>query len=154
MRLHHVSTPDHPSNQHRQRQRLRIYAVQLPELRTQGEWRSCGLVCGRHIAYTAVMIKHIVFWNLKDEALGCSREENREKLKTMLKALPGAIPQIRDFEVGLNFNPAETAYEVALNSSFASREDLAVYQAHPAHQEVVEFVKAIVSDRAVVDYEV
>lgn len=96
------------------------------------------------------MIKHIVFWNLKAE----NHDANLAKLKSDLEALPAKIPEIRDFEVGLNFNPADAAFEVALYSTFDSREAMQAYQQHPDHQELLSFVKGIVSDRAVVDYEI
>jgi hypothetical protein len=43
---------------------------------------------------------------------------------------------------------------MALCTAFESWEDLQRYQEHPRHRKVVEFVRGVVSDRAVVDYEV
>lgn len=99
------------------------------------------------------MIKHIVIWKLKDEALGATREENARQLKTRLEALRGRIPQIRALEVGLNVKPSDAAGDAVLYSEFDHLEDLAAYAEHPAHQEVLGFVRSIVSARTVVDYE-
>lgn len=98
------------------------------------------------------MIKHIVFWNLKSTALGADKCTNRQRLKDRLEALPSVITEIRELEVGFNINTADTAWDVALYSTFDRMEDLQTYQDHPAHQDVVAFVREIVSARAVVDY--
>jgi hypothetical protein len=41
-----------------------------------------------------------------------------------------------------------------LNPEFESRAALDVYQSHPLHEEVKEFVMAVRSERRLVDYEV
>ncbi len=46
------------------------------------------------------------------------------------------------------------AMDMVLCTEFQTLEDLQTYAAHPEHQKVVEFVKPLVSDRAVVDYAV
>ena len=99
------------------------------------------------------MVKHIVLWKLKEEAGGRSKKENAGELKKRLEDLKGKIPEIVELEVGLSFEVSETASDVSLYSSFKTREDLGRYQKHPDHQKVVEFVRGIVSERRVVDYE-
>ena len=100
------------------------------------------------------MIKHIVMWRLKDFAEGASRVENAKKLKETLEGLKDKISEIREIEVGINFNPSDAAPDVVLYSTFDSAEDLNAYQKHPEHVKVAEFVGKIRSDRNVVDYEV
>lgn len=102
----------------------------------------------------AGMIKHIVMWRLKDEALGARAAENAERLQKRLEALKESIPEIRELEVGININPSSAASHVVLYSVFDSREDLEAYQKHPEHQKVAGFVGEIRSERRVVDYEV
>lgn len=99
------------------------------------------------------MIKHIVLWKLKEEADGRSRAQIAAKMKHDLEALAPVIPAIRHLEVGINIIPSEAAFDVALYSEFATRADLDTYQAHPAHQAVVGFVRSVVTARHVVDYE-
>lgn len=99
------------------------------------------------------MVKHIVMWKLKDQAEGATREENARKLKETLQAMVGKIPQIVELEVGIQMRVDETAYDMVLTTSFKTREDLDQYQKHPDHGKVAVFVKKIVSDRKVVDYE-
>jgi hypothetical protein len=100
------------------------------------------------------MIKHIVMWKLKEEAEGLRKKDNAFELKRRLEDLRGVVPQIMDLEAGLQIEPNEAAYDVVLYSVFKDMNGLAEYQKHPEHQKVVEFVKKIVADRKVVDYEV
>lgn len=100
------------------------------------------------------MIKHIVIWRLQDEAGGRTKEENFAEMKRRLEALPGAIPQLLHAEVGFNFSKSDRAFDVALYSHFATKEDLAVYVTHPAHLEVVDFIRSISLEVNSVDYEI
>ena len=100
------------------------------------------------------MIKHIVIWDLKDNAEGKNRSENALLLKSALMGLRGHIPEILELEVGIQSLPGAAFSDVVLVSSFKSQADLEIYQKHPEHQKVVSFVKKIVSDRRAVDYEV
>lgn len=93
------------------------------------------------------MIKHIVFWSFPSAEI---RKEAISKLET----LPPIIEEIIDFEVGVNFNPSEAAYEVALYSTFATIHDLQMYQQNPAHEEVAAFIAEHAKKRGVVDYEI
>lgn len=99
------------------------------------------------------MIKHIVMWKLKDFAAGADKQENAKKLKQSLESLKGLIEEIKEIEVGMNFNPSPAAFDVVLYSEFDSREALEAYQKHPEHLKIVDFVGEIRSERAVVDYE-
>jgi len=100
------------------------------------------------------MIKHIVFWKIKNAAHGKSKDEVSRGIRDKLISLPSKIPEIIDFEVGFNFNPSAAAYEIALYSTFESVEDLETYQAHPAHVEVKDYIVAAAEQTAVVDYEI
>lgn len=99
------------------------------------------------------MIEHIVMWRLKDEAEGASKEENARKIKEMLEALKGVIPEIVEIRVGINAIASPAAFDVVLYSEFASFEALDIYQKHPEHEKCKEFVGKVASDRAVVDCE-
>lgn len=100
------------------------------------------------------MIKHIVFWKLKESAEGKSKEFNAIEIKNRLEKLKDSIPQIFTIEVGINCYDGEAAYDIALYSEFKSHSDYEVYQNHPEHKAVVEFVKKVILDRKVVDYAV
>ena len=100
------------------------------------------------------MIRHIVMWKLKDEAHGNTKPENARLFREKLEALKGKIGELVKLEVGLDFSASENSADVVLYSEFATREDLAGYQAHPEHKAVVPFILEACSERRVVDYEV
>jgi hypothetical protein len=100
------------------------------------------------------MIKHIVFWKLKDEVKIAALDDTVRELKSRLENLKSRIPEIQSLEVGKNANTAGAAWDVALYSEFGDISDLEKYQRHPEHLKVAEYLKSIVSDRAVVDYRV
>lgn len=100
------------------------------------------------------MIKHVVMWRLTREPGDIFPDKNAREMQTRLTALQGKIPEIGNFEVGLDINRTERAADVVLVSSFASREDLATYSRHPLHRALVEFISGITSEVRVVDYEV
>lgn len=100
------------------------------------------------------MIKHIVMWTIKKEVDGVSKEENLKKLQTMLVGLKSTIPVIQKLEAGLNFNPGAMAFDIVLYSEFRNKEDLEIYQKHPDHVRVGDYIGKVRDLRAVVDYEV
>lgn len=102
------------------------------------------------------MIKHIVMWRIAAGADGADggKAANANEVKRRLEALQGRIPGLLRIEVGINFVADEQAADVVLVSEFTSREALEAYQVHPAHNEAAEFVKAVRSERRVVDYEI
>ena len=100
------------------------------------------------------MIKHIVMWRLKDHAEGNNKITNAQRMKTKLEALRGQIDGVLAIEVGIDFSATEASADVVLYSEFTDRAALAAYQAHPAHQAVMAFIKEVVSARHLVDYEI
>jgi len=98
------------------------------------------------------MIKHIVMWKLKEVSECGDRLHNAKKMKHELEALKTKIPQIRHIEVGINDIPSDASYDVVLYSEFNNDEDLALYQKHPEHQKVADFIAKARERRAVVDY--
>jgi hypothetical protein len=100
------------------------------------------------------MIKHIVFWKLKDEACGNNKATNAGLIKEKLEALGGQIEGLLKIEVGIDFEGSDMAADVALYTEFATKEDLNFYQQHPKHKEVQAFVGEVRSARQVVDYEI
>ncbi len=99
------------------------------------------------------MIKHIVTWRLKDTALGQDKATNAQLLREKLEAMRGQIPALLHLEAGLDFSATANSGDLVLIAEFATREDLAAYQGHPLHREVVDFIHEIASERRLVDYE-
>ena len=100
------------------------------------------------------MIKHIVFWIVKEEAEGLKKAAILSKMKAMLEALPPHIEVLKGLEVGLNVVQSDRAFDIALYSTFDSLEDLKIYANHPEHLKVVDFFKKVVEKSAAVDYEI
>lgn len=100
------------------------------------------------------MIKHIVFWQLKEEALGKSKAENMALVKAKLMACANLVPGIVEFEVGLAGQGLECTYDVALYSVFESKAALDAYQVHPEHEAIKGFIGEVRSARQCMDYEV
>lgn len=98
------------------------------------------------------MLKHVVMWKFRDEAEGVDRKENLRQAKSMLDSLPGKIPAIRNFEVGIDVLHGTASYDLVLISAFEDAQGLLVYQTHPAHMDVVKFLRKVQSDKVVVDY--
>jgi len=99
------------------------------------------------------MVKHIVFWRLKESAHGNDKATNARLVKEKLERLNGRIPGLLALEVGIDFSATDSSCDVALYSEFASREALAAYQAHPEHLAVMPFVGEVRRERVMVDYE-
>ena len=100
------------------------------------------------------MVKHIVFWTLKETAQGRSKTENARIMKMKLEALVGVVPGLLHAEVGIDFERSEQSYDLALYAEMDSRESLHVYQNHPAHLDAVAFIREVRDQRCVVDYEI
>jgi hypothetical protein len=96
------------------------------------------------------MIKHIVMWKFKDDVADADKLE----MKRLLESLKGVVPSLIDIEIGLDIVGKEASKDMVLYTEFASMDDLAAYAGHPEHLKVVEFVKPLVCERAVVDYEI
>jgi len=100
------------------------------------------------------LIKHIVMWKFKDSHEGMDKNGLISKIKQDLEGLKRAIPEIKVMELGKDFNELPVSYDVALYSEFESKEDLEIYQKHPEHVKVAQFIRQIRTDVALADYEV
>jgi len=96
------------------------------------------------------MIVHIVFFKFNDE----SKTTNIQKVKTLLEALVEKIEPLKSMEVGVNFTESPRAFDMSLYSTFETKEGLKTYATHEEHLKVLEFIKSVVSETKVVDYEV
>ncbi len=100
------------------------------------------------------MIKHIVAWRFKAEALGSTKAENLVRAKSALEALRSTVPSVRHLEVGLDVGVDHNAWDIVLYSEFDDRDGLLAYQVHPEHMKVAQLIGEMRESRAAVDYEV
>lgn len=101
------------------------------------------------------MIKHIVWWTLKDEAEGATAKENALKIKALGDPLINKIDALKSLEISVTIQSTTTIpVNVILQSSHDSMEKLAEYANHPEHLVLVDFVKKVCSSRNAIDYEI
>jgi hypothetical protein len=99
------------------------------------------------------MIRHVVTWKLASED-AAERGAQAAEVARRLNALDGVVPQLRSISAGANSVYPDANWDVTLIADFDSVEDLEQYQVHPAHEEVVSYVRSIVASRVAVDYEI
>jgi hypothetical protein len=100
------------------------------------------------------MVRHIVLWCLKAEALGATKELNAQRIKQRLEALNGRIPGLQRLDLGIDFSHTNSAADIALCADFDTRAALDAYLTHPEHVAAGQLVKAVVEERWMVDFEV
>lgn len=99
------------------------------------------------------MIRHVVLWKLKTED-AADRAAQVAEISRLLTALVGVVPEILALEVGANSAYPESNADAVLIADFASIEALERYQAHPAHEAVLPYLRSVVASRMAVDFEV
>lgn len=99
------------------------------------------------------MIKHIVFWNLKDVSSYGDKDFNARSIKQKLESLQGKIEGLIKIEVGIDFLHSPESMDLVLYSEFTDKAALDFYQLHPLHKEIMPFIAEARSERRVVDYE-
>lgn len=100
------------------------------------------------------MIKHVVFFKMKEEAEGRKGTENAKMLADKFNDISGKIPGVISVDTGFNYNKEKQFYELCLIQEFESDKALQDYLVHPLHMEVRDFVFNVIDHRMVVDYEV
>jgi hypothetical protein len=93
------------------------------------------------------MFTHLVLFKLKDPTA-----ENAAELCRRLQTLPAHVPVIRALEAGTDVLRSERSFDVALIVRLDSQADLDVYQNHPYHQEVIAYVRSVISEAKAVDF--
>ena len=92
------------------------------------------------------MIKHVYLYKLKQDV-------SAEAVIQKLMSLRQHIPQIAHMEVGLNFKPAENAYDLIESCEFSTMEDFHIFGADAYHEEIRQYMKTVVEHGVKIDYE-
>ncbi|MDH4183117.1 MAG: Dabb family protein [Nitrospinota bacterium] len=95
------------------------------------------------------MIKHVVFFKFKPGVT----DREKEGLAYELEMLANSISQIKSILVAPDIGQKNNSYDLALDTSFDSMEDVETYAAHPAHVKVLETIGKLCQTTAKVDYE-
>jgi hypothetical protein len=96
-------------------------------------------------------IRHLVAWTLTSDD-PAERAEQSDRIRRELVALRDVVPGIIDITVGSDV-VGGTNWDLAIVADFVDLAALEGYIVHPAHQEVVTYVRSVVSDRVAVDFE-
>lgn len=97
------------------------------------------------------LLRHVVLFKFKDDA----PTEEVEKLNQSFNALPKAIPEIQDFEWGINDSPENFHQDFThcYVVTFKSEDDRdSIYTPHPNHQAFVASLQPYLEKVFVVDY--
>ena len=92
------------------------------------------------------MVTHVVLMKFADRA-------DAAEAKRRLERLAGAVPALRTLDVRLDTLAAEGAYDLCLTTTHDSAADLRGYAEHPAHVELLGWLRPRLTGRAAVDYE-
>ncbi len=90
------------------------------------------------------MLRHIVLLKFKEG----HTPEQVQAITDGMNGLPAQIPQIISYTHGSDAGNTNSPYDYAIVADFASAEDAAIYQDHPAHKAVGAHVVAIMADAA------
>ena len=93
------------------------------------------------------MVKHIVLYTLKE---GVDKKEAVKLIESVLVPLVGKIDGLSWMEINQAY---QGGMDYALYSEFESREALAAYAGHPAHQEAKTHFWHFLDNRYCADYE-
>lgn len=100
------------------------------------------------------MIKHIVFWKVKEEHNGQSKAEIMQQIKDMLDHCAKVIPGVVEMETKIATPELEATFDVVLYSVFTDKAALDGYQIHPDHEKVKAYIGAVKTGRECMDYSV
>ena len=100
------------------------------------------------------MIRHIVMWNLHDQAEGADKATNLAKAKALLLSCAQVVPGIRSFEVATATPGMDCTNDLVLHMLVDDAQVLAAYQHHPDHVAIKPFMKSVVKERRCMDYTV
>ncbi len=99
------------------------------------------------------MLKHIVLWKLDANYTAVEKDKIKHEFRQRLTGLKDEIPELLTLEVFFNSELASSSnYDIILETIFNSIDDLNTYQHHPAHQNVVAYVKSLKQQRAAIDF--
>jgi len=96
------------------------------------------------------VLRHVVLFSFKEE----STPEDIASVEAAFAALPGKIPEIKDYEWGTNNSPEglDKGFTHCFFLTFHSEEDRAVYLPHPDHKAFGAVLGPHLEDVLVVDY--
>ena len=99
------------------------------------------------------MFKHIVFWKFAEEAEGRAKQENMDIVKEGLLSLRGKVETLVSAEVGQDVLHTDASSDMCLICTFNDREGFIVYRDHSEHLKVLAYIKKVITERKIIDFE-
>lgn len=98
------------------------------------------------------MIRHVVWWKLKNHAKGRSKAENIAHIQRASAMLHG-LPSLEYVEISAKIMPSSCVEaDIALMSVHKTMDDLEAYRADPVHLEFARQITELAESRNCVDY--
>ena len=98
------------------------------------------------------MVTHVVAWNFKADIREEEKASLKAEMKKNLESLVGKVPGLVSASFVTEPLPGSNR-EMALVTTHEKAEDIAVYSAHEAHQQVANtYVRPYTADRACVNF--
>ena len=96
------------------------------------------------------VLRHVVLFKFKED----TSKEDIQTVEDAFSALPSKIPEIAEYEWGINNSPEglDKGYTHVFFLTFKSEEDRAVYLPHPDHKAFGELLGPHLDDVHVMDY--
>lgn len=96
------------------------------------------------------LLRHVVMFRFKPE----TTQEEIDHVMATLRNLPEAIPEVKDFEWGLETSGRDMNddYTHLALFTYESKEDLQTYLDHPVHVEAAEIIGEYVESTFIFDY--
>ncbi|MBW8483692.1 Dabb family protein [Actinomadura parmotrematis] len=93
--------------------------------------------------------RHVVVFKWVEGTTVSQQEEVAERLRE----LPGTIPEIRAYSVGLDAGLSEDNADFAVVADFDGEAEFIVYRDHPAHRALIkEYIAPIIASRLAAQY--
>ena len=100
------------------------------------------------------MVKHVIFWKLKEELSDSEKIQIKANIKAGLESLKGKVPGLVDIVVYTDPLPSSNA-EVMLDSTMEDEAALKGYAVHPEHVKVADtYVRPYTQVRMCMDYHI
>ena len=99
------------------------------------------------------MIKHIVFFRLSGDMDKEERRQKANELAAIFSPLKD-LDCVREYRVGVNLSLSDSAWDLAIDSTFDSEEDLESYRVSQEHRDSIARAKQYPKEKSVVDYKI
>lgn len=107
------------------------------------------ILYNKYIRRGVSMLKYIVLFKFRDP------EECLPTVIEKLHSMEGIIPEILSMETGVDlWHNGERSYDLALICTFRDMEAVAIYDKHPYHEKIREYIYAHRVDGKTVIYEI